>query len=457
MLMSESASIILTGEVLPGHEKENVISALARMFKTNEPKAALLLAGRETTVRRNVPIAEIARYLQAFAKIGAVARFEAANASSIPPAQSTKPTTIVSPPVESAPERKPISASGLSLAPGWSKPEDNSRKENDTGARGRSTQSAEEIYGRSRASYGSYQSGPAPVVYFSPSVFSLSTEGRIGRLRYMAYYWPTLGLMALFGVLAAVIIPTMGLKTITGGTIAAIALGGILMLWMCLRVMVMRMHDLNLSGKWILLPLVLGGIISVRSPTLAMFGSGLLSLMSFALMVVPGSEEENDYGPPCSPNTTAVYVGAVSFLLVSVLGATGTAKFGNGIGLRPGQSRLPTGTQLDATRDAKLRKVAEDLNAKTPMMLNPDIRLDKVEYTDKVLRYSATVMGRGVSVSDDQKYALKKEMIEAYCKKDAVMQLSREAKVTVEYTYKYLATAWDYDSFTIRLNPDNCN
>ncbi len=124
--MSESASIFLTGEILPGFLKDDVTSDLARLLKTDEHKASSLLCGRETLIKRNATPGDVERYMQALRKVGAVARSVQANAPSafptlnedvIVPASGKSAKPIAKPAPQ--PSRPPLE---LTLAPGWAKP-----------------------------------------------------------------------------------------------------------------------------------------------------------------------------------------------------------------------------------------------------------------------------------------------------------------------------------------------
>ena len=119
--MSEGSAIILTGEVLPGHERANVIAALITLLKIDEAKATSLLAGRETLIKRNVALGDVDRYIRAFTKAGAASRFKAAQAPVSPPPQTAAPVARPAPAVDAQPPQA-AEAGGLTLAPGWSNP-----------------------------------------------------------------------------------------------------------------------------------------------------------------------------------------------------------------------------------------------------------------------------------------------------------------------------------------------
>ena len=156
----------------------------------------------------------------------------------------------------------------------------------------------------------------------TPSALSLSLTGRIGRLRYLAYWWPTMLLSGFLMLLA--IRPGTVDKTST--IVLVVLLCG---LWMCvsLRLMALRMHDLNQSSKWLLVAIFLPGVFfALGKPQLGAMCSGLFWIGGLMLLLVPGTEGDNTYGPPPGANTTLVKVGAGIILFFMVLGIIGNIK-----------------------------------------------------------------------------------------------------------------------------------
>jgi uncharacterized membrane protein YhaH (DUF805 family) len=152
----------------------------------------------------------------------------------------------------------------------------------------------------------------------TPPAFGLSFEGRIGRMRYLAYGLPVyvpLMVGAMLGVLFTGNGKSMLPMAIFGGT------GVALTLIMAVRVAVLRLHDFNLSGRWLFLPIALGGI-SALMPMGIVVVAIVVGLGTLALLLVSGSYGNNDFGPPPGPNTALTVVGAIIFL---GLGAAGKA------------------------------------------------------------------------------------------------------------------------------------
>lgn len=150
--------------------------------------------------------------------------------------------------------------------------------------------------------------------YCNPPVFGFSLEGRIGRLRSIAYCWPL--------ALAFVILGWLGSRIADKPIFLPMAIiAGVLAVWFSLRLTVLRLHDVNLTGKLVILFFALSGLSAVlRNPGFSMTLS-LLSLISMAALFyfVPGTDGDNDYGPPPQPNTLLIQVGAYLIIALQVL------------------------------------------------------------------------------------------------------------------------------------------
>ncbi|HEY0064218.1 MAG TPA: DUF805 domain-containing protein [Telluria sp.] len=148
-------------------------------------------------------------------------------------------------------------------------------------------------------------------------VFGLSLQGRIGRMRSIAYAFPLMAVAILVGIAAAVILPA---SRVLGGLFAGVFV--LLLIWCSVRLLVLRMHDVNLSGKWLLALIPLGGaLVATRQPLLIGSFFLLVSLGSMVLTYLwPGNADDNDYGPPPGPNPVWVLVVAGLCCLLQVVG-----------------------------------------------------------------------------------------------------------------------------------------
>ena len=126
---------------------------------------------------------------------------------------------------------------------------------------------------------------------YMPSIFSFN--GRIGRLRYMAYSTGSYFLLML------VMIPLVGTSAFMGGeeamsTFAMIAMGVgyIAMVVVGVAFGKRRLNDLNRSGWWILLSIV--PIVNL--------------LFSIYVIFFPGTDSDNDFGAAPAANSLGVQI-----------------------------------------------------------------------------------------------------------------------------------------------------
>ncbi|ATQ75914.1 hypothetical protein CR152_16275 [Massilia violaceinigra] len=145
-----------------------------------------------------------------------------------------------------------------------------------------------------------------------PSLFALSMHGRVGRMRVLACSLP---LFVAVGALAAV-----GLRLsaqFQWVALTPVVAAGLMVLYWMMRLMVLRLHDVNLSGAWlagVVLLIFIGGFVG---------GEHLVELMwtmfwlgtTIVCCLIPGTDGANDHGPATGPNSTLVKVGAWLFIL----------------------------------------------------------------------------------------------------------------------------------------------
>ena len=130
----------------------------------------------------------------------------------------------------------------------------------------------------------------------------LSFNGRIGRLRYLAY-----GIGANF-LLMLVMVPLVGASALMGGTpegMSAVGMAALAVFYVATIVISVmfakrRLNDLNRSGWWILLLLV----------PLVNF------ILAIYLLFFPGTEGANNFGPAPAPNTAGVKI--IFWLLIAL-------------------------------------------------------------------------------------------------------------------------------------------
>lgn len=130
-----------------------------------------------------------------------------------------------------------------------------------------------------------------------------SAHGRMGRLRFSAYYM--LASLAIWG-LSALLAAGAALLSLNSPMVAivlSLLIGLAGMVWLIL-LQIQRLHDLNRSGWWGLLVMV---------PLI-----NLLFLLYVTLW--PGTQGGNDYGNPPPPNGVWVWIGGILLPLVMIVG-----------------------------------------------------------------------------------------------------------------------------------------
>lgn len=154
----------------------------------------------------------------------------------------------------------------------------------------------------------------------APALFGMSTAGRIGRLRFLAYsmvmYLPLFAL----GFLMTILPGGMGIMM---GLIMALAI-----IWLPIRLIVLRMHDFNMSGKWLWIFFLLSGAAgAAQRPDLSLQISALFWLSMIPVSCLPGNGHENNYGEPCEPNPLWVKIVAGLFFAAQLLLVVGVVKY----------------------------------------------------------------------------------------------------------------------------------
>ena len=135
-----------------------------------------------------------------------------------------------------------------------------------------------------------------------------SFSGRCRRLRYFlcAILAPTITLIAGI-VLLFIIFGILGLLGVqTNRLLVEVAVNLLFAIWTLfflvsgLSFVVRRLHDINLSGWWILLPVVIQLFVALFFPQFFDGSSRLVQLFSFwpaiFLLCMPGTNDKNNYG-----------------------------------------------------------------------------------------------------------------------------------------------------------------
>jgi uncharacterized membrane protein YhaH (DUF805 family) len=301
--------IVFSGELMPEVALETAKDNLARLFNSDHTRINALFSGSTVAIKRNLPESEADQYLTALHRAGANARKEPEPGVSLS-LEDTEDHRFAA-----SADNTASAASGEMTCPKCSHRQAKAAECSACGiiiekfiarqaALSERTPPVQPLQAGDlgRTAHTPYATPLATVAEALPEFGELevfSIEGRIGRLRYLAWSLVLmLGALALFGV------ASMGLamSEIVGAVL--IALVGIGMAVVSVQIGVQRLHDIGWSGwLWLinLVPIV-GGVFALL------------------MLVIPGTTGANRYGPPAPPNSRAVKVLALLWLLVPLLG-----------------------------------------------------------------------------------------------------------------------------------------
>ncbi|MGB0126737.1 MAG: DUF805 domain-containing protein, partial [Rhodocyclaceae bacterium] len=324
--MGESIDVVLTGGLLPGFERQTVCATLARLMRISEDRAALLLAGSETVIKRGLGRQQVEAYLKAIQAAGAAVRVEGLPAQAAEAAPAAPSLELVPKPEPVAEAPAPAENEMTCPACGAVQPKRNLCRS--CGVDMPRMLAAKEAEARApaaaavpaAASVRATAGKPRVEVddgSFTPPPLSFSLEGRVGRLRYLAYSLPAYLPLIAAAVIVAIILGGVG-RSMGILAIMVVAAGCISTFWLGVRNMVLRLHDLNRSGKWVLLPLLPLLLVFTGSPVAAAVAMIAIGIASLLLCVLPGNPEDNDYGSPAGPNTIWTIIGAAIVILLAV-------------------------------------------------------------------------------------------------------------------------------------------
>lgn len=301
--------IVFSGELMPDAQLDEVKANLARLFKSDNAKINSLFSGTPVALKRDLGEDEAEKYLAALQRAGAKVYKEADLAASL----SLVETEDHNPPA-AANETTATADNGRMSCPKCGHEQDKAAECTACGIiidkyltrQAELAASAPAITITSASNNDSAPASPyappsANVAEELPEYADLrpfGVEGRIGRLRYLAWSISLMAAaMAVFGVVAI----GFQLSEVFGAIIGVLAL--VAMAVVSVQIGVQRLHDIGWSGWLLLVNLV---------PVVG-------SVFSIIMLVVPGSAAANRFGPPPPPNSTAVKVLSALWLLVPVV------------------------------------------------------------------------------------------------------------------------------------------
>ncbi len=289
--------IVFNGELMPDASLEATQENLARLFKSDLTRIHSLFIGKAIDLKRDLSENEADQYLKALQSAGAKVRKEQDFAASLSLVETDDHRAPDSEPASNVPMTCPkcghqqakaieCSACGIVI-------------EKFIARQALLAENPPEVVSTAASPYATPKATVAESLPEFGELKVIGIDGRIGRLRYLAW---SLVLM-LAGLLP--------LGIAAGFFAASEILGGLLMAVVCIAVVVVgimfgvqRLHDIGWSG-WLLLV------------TLIPVVGGVFSLLMF---IIPGSTEANRFGPPPPPNSTAVKVLALLWIALIIVG-----------------------------------------------------------------------------------------------------------------------------------------
>ncbi len=317
---SSAVQLVFAGEVLDGFTLADVKQRLAQRLKLDEARLRSLFSGQRVVLKRGLSADTAAHWVAQFREMGAqlhVVRAPADAEPAVKPPAAPAPVTPVAPaPLTLAPLAPPPPPRDPYAAPapppiavntppvteeitcpscGERQPKRilcrNCACDMPRGIAAREEEAAaerarrnEEMLARRGGRRGAATTAPprttaTRTARIGPSeddapLFGLSFEGRIGRMRNFLG-----GLLAITTIVWLVILTALAPSGFTG-TLLVLGLAFV-MVW-GIRLTVLRLHDVNRSGWWVLV----------------LFVPYLGNLASLVLALWPGDEDDNEHGAP---------------------------------------------------------------------------------------------------------------------------------------------------------------
>ncbi|WP_339732273.1 DUF805 domain-containing protein [uncultured Pseudomonas sp.] len=289
--------IVFNGELMPDVSLETAKENLARLFKSDLTRINSLFSGGNVDIKRDLSENEADQYLKALQSAGARVRKEQDLAASLSLVETDDHRTesseaesnvLMTCPKCGHQQNKAIECSACGIV-----------IEKFIARQAMLAENPPEVVSAAATPYATPKAAVAEALPEFGELKAFTTDGRIGRLRYLAWSM----------VLMLACLPLFG---IAGGFFAASEiLGGLLMVVVGIAVAVVgimigvqRLHDIGWSG-WLLLV------------TLVPIVGGVFSLLMF---IIPGSTAANRFGPPPPPNSRAVKILALLWVAIIVIG-----------------------------------------------------------------------------------------------------------------------------------------
>ena len=296
-MSADQYRIVFEGELLPGVSLDTAKNNLAQLFKCDAGKVERLFGHGSVPLKRELSAPEADRYLQALQRAGVQARKEAEPTKGVALAIVDYATVN--------PNETPVQAEQMACPKcGHTQPtaieccscgiviKKYLARQVQLGETSLQSRSIAHPYAPPRA-----EVGEPTAEYSELKVFT--TQGRIGRLRYLAW---SMALMAVALGLMLIASTTFAASAVLGMIVTGVL--GIGFLLVSVQIGVQRLHDLGWSGWLMLLYLI---------PVVGTF-------FPLVVLLMPGNTGVNRFGPPQPPNSSAVKLLAALWLLVPIIG-----------------------------------------------------------------------------------------------------------------------------------------
>ncbi|QHC92225.1 DUF805 domain-containing protein [Pseudomonas chlororaphis] len=284
--MSENRfKIVFDGALLPGVDIEYAKQKIAKLFKSDIAAIEPLFKGQNITLKRDLSQQDADIYLAALNQAGIAPRVE----PDLAPGAS-QPTPQPAPPAPAPSLSVDLPQAGPTATSDWQRPTP--------------TPAPEPMAGADTSPYTPPQATVGdPLPEFGELKF-YTVDGRIGRLRYLAWTLVLILLTTLVGGFLTAALVGNGLQVTGMIFLGVVALA---FAYLNITISVQRLHDLGWSG-WLWLLNLLPFVYAV---------------FPLLLAVLPGNTGANRYGAPPPPNSGAVKGLAALWIIVLLLSFIG--------------------------------------------------------------------------------------------------------------------------------------
>jgi uncharacterized membrane protein YhaH (DUF805 family) len=286
--------IVFDGQLMPEMALETVKDNLARLFKSDQSKIDALFSGSPVALKRDLAEAEADKYMAALQQAGALVRKEQDVAAGLSLVEhhdeAEQINETMSCPKCGHEQAKAIecSACGIVVEKYLARQASQPATPTPAAATASPYSPPKSEVGKAQPEHGELK--------------VLTVNGRIGRLRYLAW---SIALMLLAMLAYAIAAGVMALVPLVGGILMIPLVIGTVVI--SVMIGVQRLHDIGWSGWLWLLNFV---------PVVG-------SVFAILMLVVPGTTDTNRYGPPPPPNSRGVIAMAWGGLLLWIVAIIG--------------------------------------------------------------------------------------------------------------------------------------